>query len=726
MLAIIAATFLFDVPLGPGLEGRAEELVAPYEHMQEIEDTGWELRHLRVGAREITYVISRAGAKPEALVVLKLDSVNEGDLDASVEVGPASESGGAEEAALRAGASLERVLRARLKAGEIEVRHRGPPPQRQGGDTPSSPETPGSTVQAPTAQAPPARAPDEPPGGMPGWLSRVLLWSLLAALLVALPSALRLTWPSSWLRLVAPAAVLLVIAVALFALDDMVLHANGHGWDTVRVVSGPDNAPFYRPFGLYNRYGPLHVDLPSMLGAGASAGHETFLASRLSALLLCALLWAVALLLFRCERRALMALGFLATSPVFLAVGRAETVTATGMALMMLTLWLSILAGRHRSYRLLVAAGLALTCLASFRLMGPLLAPFAGVALLGRPCPEAEDVRHWRLKAAGVLLLAIAISSPHLIQMGVMMTADMSVRAGTNVVPPSILDSALWVPSALVWAALLGGALLALEHRWVGLLLWGWAAVALLAPSSSAAFYQDHARYQAWLIPSAALMAGWAADAVGRRLWLLGPPLLVAYVLWMCQGSWLPGQALAHPTAEQAQLTALRMIAHELPANAVVAVPSRTRSRARTSLPDVEMAALRPDVEWVPLKVAMQRSSDLRDRPHYWLESLPCSARYPGENAAMMVDCTLASERLTLSPIYTWRVEPELPPELAEAMSGLSTDLQPTRGDTTQWNPRPFWRDPFVRLHRITGWGASQGAPDGGRPGPTPPRGPGP
>ncbi|MEC9071350.1 MAG: hypothetical protein VX938_03185, partial [Myxococcota bacterium] len=145
-------------------------------------------------------------------------------------------------------------------------------------------------------------------------------------------------------------------------------------------------------------------------------------------------------------------------------------------------------------------------------------------------------------------------------------------------------------------------------------------------------------------------------------------------------------------------------LSSQLPANSVVALPARTRSRARTSLPDVELARLRPDVEWVPLKVALQRSADLRDRPHFWLESLPCSARYPGENAKMAVDCHLATQSLKLQSAYTWMIVAVVGGGVVGVMKGLNTEEQPTRGDTTQWNPRPFGRPPFIRLHRITGW----------------------
>ena len=74
----------------------------------------------------------------------------------------------------------------------------------------------------------------------------------------------------------------------------------------------------------------------------------------------------------------------------------------------------------------------------------------------------------------------------------------------------------------------------------------------------------------------------------------------------------------------------------------------------------------------------------------------------------MAVDCQLATDRLVREPVFVWKVDAELPPELAESMKALSTDLQPTRGDTTQWNPRPFWRSPVIELHRIIDWKASR------------------
>ena len=218
-------------------------------------------------------------------------------------------------------------------------------------------------------------------------------------------------------------------------------------------------------------------------------------------------------MLFGGHRAGLLAAGLFLVHPAALGLARGETSTMAGIALLLLACLASLHHGRRPTRLGFSLALVALATVASFRLMGPLLAPIPGLILIGSCWATGRTTRS-ALPGVLATVSAVALSAPHLLQMATMMIAELEVRAGTDTLPPTLLDAPLWTPGPWVLLGLLGGLVLLASRPWVGALLLAWAAIGLLAPSSSAAFHQDQARYQGWMLPAVALLGAGGLEAM--------------------------------------------------------------------------------------------------------------------------------------------------------------------------------------------------------------------
>ena len=689
MSLLLATLFLVDLPLGPGSESLARELVAPHQHAKAIDEGPWFLWDIRVQAHALVYKI----AKPHQAPVLSIRvDLKEASKHGSQALTLESREG-APESAREAGEKVARTLRRALDSGRLSFRERAPPPK----DSPVDMKGSDEEFLLTEGKANLASAKDSsPPPGTPRWLAALLLLALASTI-----TAYRRVINACHLKVggqgwLSTALLAGVTGLLLALMNDVVLHPNAHGWDTVRSVSGFTETPFP----LWDKYGQLVIESGRLLGFFAEPGRETFTASRVSAVLSIFAMYGLALSLLRSHIAAILALGLYVTSPAFLFVARGEALSATGVLFMLTSAWLMTLAARERHLGLLICASLALTCLASFRLMGPVMAPVVGLlALLGPERDERrEDTKAWFVKVALAWSIALALSLPHLWQMLWLMSRELGARPETDVIPRTLLDSTMWTPFAFVALAGIGLLGCARKERAIGAILVLWLGAALLAPASSAAYYQDQARYQIYALPALALAAGALVHfplKVPRHL------LVALSLLWLTLFAWqqhLCGDVLAHEQAEETQLLAWRELPKVLPQGAWLALPISTQGRARSALPDVELAQARPDIRLVSLDEARQSG----DAPLFYFEGLSCSASYPSDPENAATDCLRARKNARLQPIRVVNVYPELPRKLAQRVRSRSESLSPFGGDPLQWNPRPFKQAPVpIGLYRL-------------------------
>jgi hypothetical protein len=685
---LIATLFIVELPLGPGSEALARQLVAPYQHAGVIDDGPWHLWDIRVQPRALHYTVSLPHASPAVTVHVDLEAAAQASPDSvSVTEHPDSPA-----AARLAAEAIAETLRATLAGDAVQFRQRGPPAQDHPVDVWWEPE------EAAAAQNP---GEGPAPSGSPRWLAGLLLLALASSLVTyrhRFAQEVRSASGPGWILAVGLGALL---GCVLVAMEDVVLHPNAHGWDTVRSVVGLSQTPFP----LWDRYGTFVIEVGRLMGLFAEPGRETFVASRLAAALSVPAVYGLGLALLRSRPGALIAAGVFATSPVILFVGRGEALSASGVLLMVLAGWSLAVAARRRDPALLVCGGIALACLASFRLMGPVMAPtVALLALLpadpGAPHPDTPRMgtSSWLRRVTLTWGAAALCASPHLWQMLWLMSAELGVRPEATTIPRTLLDSPMWMPSALLALALAGIVRLAWARRWLALVIVLWVASAVLAPATSSAFYQDQARYQVYVMPAVAIASSAALLAIAQQRRVLALVTTMIWGLCFAWGQGLAGDALATEQAEVSQLRAWRAVITELPKGAWIAVPVATDGRARTALPDAELLHARPDIRLVSLDEAMQAA----DAPLYWFEGLSCAARYPSDPPGAARDCIAVRERAMLRSIHITAVHPELPNDLAERVASPKHSLTPWGGDPTQWNPRPFTVMPVkIGLYRM-------------------------
>ncbi|MGB0589443.1 MAG: glycosyltransferase family 39 protein [Myxococcota bacterium] len=683
MSLLLATLFIVDLPLGPGSEALARQLVAPYTHAEVIDDGPWHLWDIRVQPKALHYTVSLPHQPPAITVHVNLEAAARDASDAiTTTLHP-----GAPPDAQQASNAIAKALRARLMSDMVQFRQRPPPAQDHPVDVPADGKE--TLERAATTM-------ESPPAGTPRWLAALLLLALassIATYRATIAHEVRQHAGRGW---VLAGGVALALGATLFAMDDVVLHPNAHGWDTVRSVVGFNQTPFP----LWDRYGTFVIELGRLLGLGAEPGRETFVAARLAATVSVIVMYALGLALFRSRSGALVAAGAFATSPAILFVGRGEALSAPGVLLMLLAAWLLALAARRRHLGLLISGGIALACLANFRLMGPVMAPAVGLlALLPHDAelpsrPPGTWVRWAILTWFGAALVA----SPHLWRMLWMMTAELGVRPEATTIPRTLIDSPMWTPFALLALAVTGLMSLAHRRRWLALSLSLWALCAVLAPASSSAFYQDQARYQVYVVPALALCSAAALVLLWRQRRAVAVTVTLGWFVCFAWGQELAGEALATDQAEVSQLRAWRALSQDLPKGAWLAVPVATNGRARTALPDVELLHARPDVRLVNLDEARQAAG----APLYWFEGLSCAAHYPSDPPEAARDCIAAREQATLSPARLMAVDAELPADLAARIASPGQSLTPWGGDPTQWNPRPFTSAPVtIGLYRM-------------------------
>ena len=672
MSLLLATIVTINLPLGPGSESFARELAAPFEHAEPIADTEWHLWDIRVQPKALLYRVAKPHEKPAAIILVDLEAAADRRDDAV----RLEASDGCPEGALASSRLLMEALRANLMAETLRFKRRAPAPTDHPVDV------------APDTQS--SASPRAPPAGTPRWLAALLLLALASALAtyrLAIGRAIVARAGTGW-RLAL--FLSLTTGALLFWMEDVVLHPNAHGWDTIRSVAGFSETPFP----LWDRYGAFVIELGRLLGLAADSGRETWVASRLAAALSVLVTYLMTLSVLKSHVIALISSGLVATSPVLLFSGRGEALSTSGVLLTCLSAWLFALAARRRIVPLLACGAIALACLANFRLMGPIMAPCVGLfALLPSEAPvDARDERRWRVLALAAWAGAAIVATPHLLRMGWLMGAELGVRPEANVIPRTLLDSPMWTPFALFAMAAWGLLWLARTQPFVALLSGLWLAGALVGPATSSAFYQDQARYQVFALPALALCAAAGLSAV--RAWprRVAAPLVVAWLIWFGLGQQLAGEVMATDQAEATQLRAWRAAAEALPTGAWLAVPVDTQGRARTALPDVELLARRPDVRLVSLQEAERAA----DAPVFWFEGLSCFARYPADPEDPARDCRAARSQAYLTPRIRWRVDPELPESLARRVRSPRASLSPLAGDPGQWNPRPFVRDPLV------------------------------
>ena len=632
MSFFLAALLLIDLPLGPGSEAIAHKLVAPYQHAEAIDGGPWHLWDIRVQPRKLIYRIGAPHQRPVVDVLVDLNAAQAGAQDA---VG-LKHSAEAPEGAILASQSIATQLRTSLAKESTTFHERAPPPVDHPVALPSSSAAAQSTKTQTTKQAKEA---SPPPSGSPRWLSALLLLALACSLV-----ANRRRIAAGFEHL-PPGTALIggALSAALYGLlllmDDVVLHPNAHGWDTVRSVAAFTETPFP----LWSRYGSFVIESGRLFGIFAEPGRETFVASRVCAALAGFAFYALALALFTKRTPALLATGLFIASPALIYVGRGEALSACGLLFALLSAWLFALAARRRDLWLLGSAALALACLANFRLMGPLMAPFVALfALLpALGSTSADQGRPWWHYALAAWALAALISLPHLWQMAWMMVAEMAARPEAGVVPRTLIDSPLWTPSALTFAAAVGVVSLALMRR-MGLaaLLAVWLLVAIVAPAASAAYFQDQARYQVYALPALALLGAVALIRCAALPRLIAAGIALLWLTAFVWGLHLAGQVQATDHAEATQLRSWRTLATLLPADAWLVVPVETRGRARTALPDVELITMRPDLRLVSLDEARQAQGAAL----YYYEGLSCAARYPSDPEGAASDCLKVRE----------------------------------------------------------------------------------
>ena len=256
----------------------------------------------------------------------------------------------------------------------------------------------------------------------------------------------------------------------------------------------------------------------------------------------------------------------------------------------------------------------------------------------------------------------------------------------------------MWTASAILALAALGLVVLARSARLLAFVMALWLAVATLAPASSAAYYQDQARYQVYAIPALCLASSAALLWLVRQQRALAIGLAACWLGCFGWGQSFAAEFLATEQAEVTQLRAWRALKTELPQGAWLAIPIATDGRARTALPDAELLHARPDVRLVNLNEAKRA----KDAPLFWFEGLSCAARYPADPPRAATDCLAVREMASLMPVHITAIHPELPDDLATRLDSPLQTLSPWAGDSTQWNPRPFDATPVkVGLYRL-------------------------
>ncbi|MBR57938.1 MAG: hypothetical protein CMH54_07750 [Myxococcales bacterium] len=420
-------------------------------------------------------------------------------------------------------------------------------------------------------------------------------------------------------------------AIWLFLLDDTVIHENYHGWETVRVVSGGPN----EPFAAYDPYGFLQIILARILGGLASPGGETFLASRIASVLTVPALFLVFFSLVPRVSFALCASIVFIIQPAVLLAARAETVTSTGILLIVLSLWLVVLAARTRSVPVLVAAAGALALLGNYRLIGPVMVPCTALwVFVVSPRPDVKHMtnRWWVSVALAGLALAV-LCLPHALVMMEHTFGQHGGRYGRGYYL-TILQVSEWTSWLFVTVALVGVGLF-LRGYWRMMVVAALGMLVLaLGTMPAANSWLSTARYQLWmLVPCCGLVSGVLVLLPQRygRKGLVGAVALAALLV----GSYERPVAMVSRThPETAQLKLWRSVSQELPRNSTLVVPTGEFGRFNLQLPDVEFRSKRPDVRLTDTESFIQRTRCGQDRTAYVFIPLACRTNPALEGAS--------------------------------------------------------------------------------------------
>lgn len=620
LVPLVLATLFVDLPLGPPAERAARELVRPWQLGEVIGKGPGVLWGMRVEARQITYEVGPPGGPAQARVIVHAEP---GAGSVVVVDDEGSDTG----AHLDACEALAAAVTGKLTSGAVVFR--GEPAPEGAVNEPGA-----APVLEPRPRGPPESGAT---AGQPDWAAFALLVALLLSVAVSL-RGLRAGLPvaprGSWGAL---ALVVFVLAALLLFMPDVVAHHHGHGWDTVRAVAG--GAGDASPFRSSNPYGPLAVLWTRLLSAGASTGHETFVASRVGAALSVCLTYVVALALTERPTAALASAGALAVQPALLYMGRAETLTAPGLALALLAATTCLLAARTGRLRLLVPASFALASLASFQLLGPVCAGPIGLLLFAKPA-SGDHGRRYLMAAVGAGAVAVALAAPHLLAMTAVIGSD-AAQAADGGLPTTLLGASAWTPAGLRWVALAGAALLAWRRPVATLGLIALCVVALYGPIGAAHTWAAWPRYQLWALLPVALgvgvfvdAGGWRPDTAVSRSWSMAAVLIGGLALGL--GLQLPAATLAIDHPEDVQLRAWRHATMALEEDAFLVVPASPAGQARASLPDVELLGARPDITLLDLAAWQDRG---RPGPAWWFDPLYCHARYPGTPESSASEC---------------------------------------------------------------------------------------
>lgn len=587
-LAGAARAVTLTVPIGPGNEGPALELVAPYELGGPVLDTGLNLAGVSIEGKRIRYGVG-PGATVERWVTL--DLAGEPRVVRDPAEGPAE----------RALDAVAVALEARVATGQLVIERVAEAPRKAPGVIEPSPATPEGEAD----KAPPPAIQLSPQMEVERYLSLALALLLLLAGALAwrpLGRALALADRRTWLA----AGVVTALVGALLAwLPDTVLFHRGHGFSLMERV---DESVALGAFeDIHTGY--IARDLSVWLSGPASAA-VTHAASRVAGALALLALFAWVLALTRRPRAALMALGLLACQPGYLFAGCSGFPLPEGLLLLGLAGWLATLAGRHRTWPLVLAAGAALGMLGGFRLMGLFVVlPMAAMALVVAPAEGAPRGRAWALRAgvAGLILaVPVATRAWYVLGVGAEHGSPMAWPGFLfeALAAPNIFTEGYWLPAAVVTLALLGAFVVAAggssalqgRRRWLflaALLGAAWAIVVIGVVSGEN--WLDMLRYQGWVMPLLAVLAALALDFFialrAPRGWMVVGAALIALGVSV----WRPAHSLSMDHPEQLTLAAWRRLPAQLPEGATLLLPRRADGIG-TTMPATWLKAQRPDL----------------------------------------------------------------------------------------------------------------------------------
>lgn len=656
---LLAAALVFHPPLGPAAEAQGRALARPFDLGAEVAG-GSRLWHLEVRPDAFRFGLGPSEEAITAWVVVRLEP------GAPPRVVVQGEGAGGP-APRRLAETLRRNLEGAWAAARPAARGPSSGHARREAFGPGPPTR--SAAAGGPARAPPHAALVAPEPAHP-WELHVLWGALLvlAGLLAASRAALRGGTPSPpWPLLLAITASVAVVAALG---PDVLAYQSSHGIAWAEAVAAPSLRESPDAFGF------TALGLDRLLGGLAPAGAEAFWASRVAWVILVLVAYAAAATLSRRRDVGLAAAALLVTEPSLAFLGRAAFPTVPGLAWAALTLWLVGAAARRPAPRLILAGSVALAVLASFRAMGPVVAPLVaawGAASLGAARGRRLSAAAWAALLAG----AVAVGAVELVQGQRLLVA---ARASAVSAAPLSADGVLFlVPH---WEPLGRGALGLLGLAWLGsrrrgllgaLAALGWVAIVVWLTRGSVDTWSNLPRYQAWALLPADYLGALGLVVAGRGLrrgwrrarWARVPLGLVATAAVVGWGAGevyaLRSASLEHP--ESAQLALWRGAIHALPERAELVLPREPLGPSSAVYPLAELRRRRPGVEvWRSDQLAQARAAG---RPVYRFEPLFCHVAYRETAPPTDVDCVTLPKRGTWEPVVVRVVRGGLPKLLA-------------------------------------------------------------